>query len=163
MSVHTYPLTAVIGDYTRSLLGLAISIVPFYVAPSKPFVTYLFTAMIGAFVVYGLRTVARHLTRIEISDEGIRINLPTSRAIAWTDVETMRLRFFSTKRKSANGWFQLVVSGAGRHIAVESSIGDFHDVVTRTAAAAARNRLVLDDVTASNLAALTQATGPSPT
>jgi hypothetical protein len=162
MSVHTYPMTAVIGDYTRTVLGLAVSIVPFYAAPAKPLVTYIFAGMLAAFVIYGLRTLARHLTRVEISDEGIRTNMPSARAIAWGDVEKVRLRFFATKRKRADGWFQLVLAGAGRSIVIESSIRDFHDVVARAAAAAARNRLTLDDATAGNLEALTQTAGPSP-
>lgn len=163
MSLHTYPLSAVIGDYARSAGGLAISMVPFAVAPSRPLVTYLFSAMIIAFAAYGVRTAMRHFTRIEIGDQGIGVNLPTPRGIAWTEVDTVRLRFFSTKRDRSRGWFQLVVGGAGRRIALDSSISDFHRVVARTAAAAEANGLSLDGATADNIAALTGASqNPAP-
>lgn len=162
MSVHTYPLTAVIGDYTRTVLGIAICIVPFYVAPEKPIVSYVSIGLIAAFAVYGLRTLARQLTRIEIGEAGIRANMPTPRAIAWDDIERVRLRFFAPRRKRlGNGWFQLVLSGGGRHIALESSIRGFDAVVSQAAAVAARNGLTLDEATASNLQALTPTSAPT--
>jgi len=160
MSLHTYPWTAVIGDYSRSVAGLGVSLVPFAVAPSRPLVTYLFGAMIAAFVVYGARTAMRHFTCVEVGDAGIATNLPTPRGIAWTEVDTVRLRFFSSRRNRSRGWFQLVVGGAGRRIALDSSITDFHHVVTRVAAAAEANRLSLDAATADNIAALTGAAEP---
>lgn len=161
MSVHSYPVTAVIGDYTRTAAGLAISIVPFTVAPEKPLLTVLLLALVAAFVVYGLRTVIRHVTRVEVSDAGIHVNMPTSRAIAWTDLARMRLRFFSTKRNRATGWFQLVLADGKTTIAVESSIRGFDAIIEAAAAAAARNGLTLDEATAGNLAALTQGARPA--
>ncbi|MDX9860057.1 MAG: hypothetical protein RBS99_03985 [Rhodospirillales bacterium] len=157
MSLHTYPLTAVIGDYSRSAGGLAVSVIPLVVAPSTPLVTYLFSGMIAVFLVYALRTAIRHFTRIELSDEGIGATLPTARRIDWTDLEILRLRYYSSKRDRSRGWFQMVLAGAGRRIVIDSPITDFHSIVARAAAAANRNGMQLDDATSANVAALTSA------
>jgi len=157
MSLHTYPLTAVIGDYSRSVGGLAVSVVPFAVAPSRPLVTYLFGTLIAVFAVYGLRTLARHFTRVEVANDAISINLPTFRRIAWTEVEALRLRFYSAKRDRSRGWFQLTIAGPGRGVVIDSTITDFHGIVASAAAAAARNGIALDEATAANVAALTSA------
>lgn len=149
-----------IGDYSRSVGGLAVSVVPFAVAPSRPLVTYLFGTMIAIFAVYGLRTVARHFTRVEITDEAISANLPGYRKIAWTALEGLSLRFFAAKKDRSRGWFQMTVAGAGQRIAVDLTITDFHGIVATAAAAAMRNGIALDEATAVNVAALTSASPP---
>lgn len=158
MSLHTYPLTAVIGDYSRSIGGLAVSVVPFVVAPSRPLITYLFGTMIAVFAVYALRTAARHFTRVEVDDEAISANLPSYRKIAWTAIEGLNLRYFSAKKDRSRGWFQMILVGAGQRLTVDSTITDFHGIVASAAAAAARNGVALDEATAANVAALTGAT-----
>jgi hypothetical protein len=160
MSLHTYPLTAVIGDYSRAIGGLAVSMVPFAVAPSRPLITYLFGGMIAIFLIYALRTAVRHFTRIEINDEAISASLPTPRRIAWSEIETLGLRYYSAKRDRSRGWFQLTIAGTGRRLAIESTITDFHGIVTHAAAAARRNGVALDEATAANVAALISATAP---
>lgn len=157
MSLHTYPWTAVIGDYSRSVGGLAVSAVPFAVAPPRPLVTYLFGTVIAIFLVYLLRTVARHFTRVEVDDEAISANLPSYRKIAWRTLEGLNLRFFSAKKDRSRGWFQMTLVGAGQRMTVDSTITDFHGIVARAAAAAERNGVALDDATAANVAALTSA------
>ncbi len=161
MSLHTYPLTAVIGDYSRSAAGLAVSVVPFAVAPSRPLVTYLFGTMIAVFAVYALRTAARHFTRVEVDDDAISANLPSYRKIAWTTIEGLSLRFFPAKKDRSRGWFQMIVVGAGQRLSVDSTITDFHGIVAVAAAAAERNGIALDEATAANIAALTGAAAPS--
>jgi len=160
MSLHTYPLTAVIGDYSRSIGGLAVSVVPFVMAPSRPLVTYLFGAMITVFAIYALRTAARHFTRVEVDDEAISANLPSYRKIAWTALEGLTLRFFSAKKDRSRGWFQMTIVGAGQRIVVDSTITDFHGIIATVAAAATRNGIALDEATAANVAALTSASQP---
>jgi hypothetical protein len=157
MSLHTYPLTAVIGDYSRSVGGLAVSVVPFAVAPSRPLITYLFGTMLAVFAIYALRTAARHFTRVEVDDETISANLPSYRKIAWTAIEGLHVRFFSTKKDRSRGWFQMTIVGAGQRMTVDSTITDFHGIVASAAAAAARNGIALDEATAANVAALTSA------
>lgn len=153
MSVHRYPLTALIGDYSRSAAGIAVSLVPFAVAPSRPLVTWLFGGLLIVFVLYALRTAVRHFTHVHLADEGIAATLP-ARRVAWQDLEGMRLRYYATRRNRAKGAFELVVAGAGRRIVVDSSISGFHVIAGRAAAAAERRGLALDETTRDNLAAL---------
>lgn len=163
MSLHTYPLTAVIGDYSRSVGGLAVSVIPLALAPSTPLVTYLFGAMLAIFAAYALRTAARHFTRVEINDEAIMANLPSYRKIAWAAIAGLRVRFFSAKRDRSHGWFQMTIVGAGQRIVVDSTITGFHGIVASAAEAAARNGIAMDEATAANVAALTGATAnPGP-
>ena len=154
MNSYSYPLRAVLGDYLRAGTGTIIALFPLVVVSGKPLVTYLFGGMICLFVIYGLRTVSRHLTRIELSEEGILTTMPLRRGIAWRDLSKLRLKYFSTKRDKSNGWLQLVLTGTQGRIAVDSHLDGFRDVVTRAMEAARENGLEIDPTSVANLAAL---------
>lgn len=157
MSEHTYPLGALLGDYLRAIFGIGISIIPVAMVPSKPMVTYLFAALICLFVAYGGRTLIRHHSRIWVSDEGIAVNLPLRKGIAWKELRGIRLRFFATKRNRSRGWMQLTLHGSGCRISVDSTISGFREIVARATAAAGENGISLDKSSAANMASLDRA------
>lgn len=151
---YSYPLGVVLLDYMRALLGLAVSAVPFAMGIDRPLVVYLFAGLACVFLAYGLRTLIRHRTRFRIGDEGIAVNLPVPRGISWSDVDIVRLRYYSLHRDRKRGWLHLVVGAGGTRISMDSSIPGFRDVVDKAVDAAGRNGLSLDDVTAANLASM---------
>ena len=158
MSSYGYPLRAVLGDYLRAGFGIVISAFPLVMVSGKPFVTYLFGGMICLFTVYGLRTVRRHFTRIEVSEDGILTTMPLRRGIAWRELSKLRLKFFSTNRDKSNGWLQLVLTANHGRIAVDSSLDGFREIVTRAMEAARENGLEIDPASVANLAALDSVT-----
>lgn len=151
---YSYPLGSVLPDYLRSVLGLCVCAVPFVMGIDRPLITAIFAVLICLFLGYGARTGIRHFTRFEVDDEGIAVNLPMRRAFAWKDVDFLRLRYYSLRRDRKRGWLQVVIGAGGTHIAMESTVAGFRDVVDRAAAAVGRNGVALDDATANNLASL---------
>lgn len=159
MSVHTYPLYSVLGDYIRAVLGVAVSAVPLIFISSRPLITYIFWGLIVVFSGYGLRTLTRHLTRIEATDEGVVANGPIRKAFAWRELSKLRLKYFSTKRDKSNGWLQLEMTGNGRRIDVDSSISGFNDMVARATDAATVNGIALDEASIANIASIKRVDG----
>jgi len=156
MTVHTYPLNAVLGDYLRAGAGIVIAIIPLVFIPPQPMVVAIFSIAICIFVVYGVRTALRHRSRIEVDDEKIAVNAAKRKEIPWRDLNGLRLKYFSTRSKwsVSKGWFQLVLEGGGETIAVESSIDGFIEIAERAGQAAGQNGITLDDASAANMAAM---------
>ncbi len=157
MTTHSYPLIAVLGDYFRATLGIGISIVPLVVVTGKPVVTYAFSAMIVVFIGFGLRTVLRHRTEVEVTEEAIAVNLPSRKRIAWSDLGFLRIKYFSTRRNKKNGWLQMTLAGADQRISVDSKIDGFPDILERAKRAAAENGVELDETSVANMEALREA------
>ncbi|MBL6927990.1 MAG: hypothetical protein ISR44_02360 [Rhodospirillales bacterium] len=154
MSVHTYPLYTVLGDYIRAFLGVCVSVVPLFVITNKPLVTYAFWGLIVVFTLYGLRTLARHYTRVETTNDGVAEYGLFRHGFAWSELSRLRLKYFSTRRDKSNGWMQLEMTGNGRRIAVTSTISDFTDVLARAADAAKTNEIELDKASLANIASI---------
>ena len=144
------------GDYFRSAMGIAVSIIPLVVVSSKPVITYLFSAMIIVFLAFGLRTILRHLTRIEVWDEGITVNLPFRKQIGWSDISALKIKYFSTRKNKKNGWLQMTVGGAGQSISVDSKISGFRDILKQRHRSRRRQRVSLDEASTANMEALDQ-------
>jgi hypothetical protein len=156
MTVHTYPLNAVIGDYLRAGAGIVIAIIPLVFVPPKPLVVAIFSIAICIFIGYGIRTVLRHRSRIEVDEEKIAVNAAKRREIPWCDLNGLRLKYFTTRSKwsMTKGWFQLVLQGGGQTIAVESSLEGFAEIAERAGHAAGQNGIALDEASAANMASL---------
>ena len=78
--------------------------------------------------------------------------LEIGRAIAWDDMNDVRLRYYSTRRDRRGGWMQLkVTSQAGGKIGFDSSLEGFQDVLEYIVEAAAARRIELNEDTLANL------------
>ncbi len=154
MSRHRYPLGALAADYARAAVGLACTAGPIVLADAVPVVVYILVALASLFVLYGLRTILHHLSSVEISDEAIEVTGPTGGLLRWRDLNAMTLRYYSTKKDRQGGWMQLKLSGSGRTLRLDSTIGDFSQIVERALSAARANSVALGDSTAINLTAL---------
>jgi hypothetical protein len=69
-------------------------------------------------------------------------------------VETVTLRYFSTRRSRKGGWMTLTLRGRGRKIAIDSHLDGFEALARRAAALVGERELPLDPTSASNFAAL---------
>ena len=151
---HRYPGRALAGDYARAAIGIVFGFGPLAFSEAAPVMVYILVAIGTLFLVFGVRTVLRHMTRVEVSADGIRLQGPAGTAIRWWDLEAMTLRYYSTQRDRKGGWMQLELTGAGRTLKLVSSIEDFPVIVHHAAGAARVNGVALDESTRANLDAL---------
>ncbi|MBI1207782.1 MAG: hypothetical protein GC191_10895 [Azospirillum sp.] len=142
-------------DYARAAGGLALTVVPLLAVPVSPWLAVPMLSAAGLFAVFLITTVRRQVSRIAVDDHAIRSKAPFGHtALRWAGLTKLRLRYFSTRRDRERGWLQLILSGADVTLRLDSALDRFDQVVSRAAAAAARNGLGLDPATVDNLAAL---------
>jgi len=149
-----YPLGSLVWDYIRGILGLGISTV---ILESIGLDTPIFWVVLGLavlFLVWLANTALRHLSRIRFDEEGLQ-SLPwPKKTIAWSGLEEMALRYYSTKRKRKDGWMTLSLKAGKEKIDIESTLPHFADIVARAAYAAKQANLPLDQVTVDNMDAI---------
>lgn len=154
MSAHTYPRDSLRADYLRAAAGLLLTALPLILVRPHWIVGLLLGAMAILFLLFLLRTAQRQATTVHLDDTGIRAEGPMGKAVAWTGLADLRLRYFSTRRDKQKGWMHLTLKGASATLKVESSIDGFEDIVDRAVDAAKANGLRLEPTTLNNLAAL---------
>jgi hypothetical protein len=154
MALYRYPAGATAADYARGLGGIALTAGPFFaLAPSGP-LAWILAACMLLFLVYFVRAVVRHLTRIELSEAGIAALGPFGRAIPWDELRSMKLNYYTTRSDRSGGWMQLDLGTGQRSISVDSRLDGFADLASTAAQEARRRGCRLDETTLSNLKAL---------
>ncbi|MGD9615575.1 MAG: hypothetical protein AB7H90_09540 [Alphaproteobacteria bacterium] len=151
---HSYPASAMIGDYLRAAAGIVPAGAIFATVPVAPFPATVLGGFAIVFGIFGLRTALRHNTSIEIGDIGIRARGLVERRIAWAELDRVKLSYYSTRRDRKSGWMQLELSGGGTKLGLDSRIEGFGEVARRAAEAAYARQLQLSESTAANLEAL---------
>ena len=154
MTVHRYERGAIVWDMARGGLGLAVTGLPLVVTPMATTMAVIFGGLATLFGVYVARTWLRSAQAIEVGAEGIRRTGPLAIEIPWDDLDSMGLRYFSTRRDKNGGWMELKLTGNGKKLPVESSIDDFEGLVRHCMLVARRNNLELTEATLDNLRAL---------
>jgi hypothetical protein len=153
-SRHVYPTSAMIGDYLRAAAGLVPTGAVFATAPMGMVGATVLGGFAAIFAIFGLRTVLRHGTRLEMTDSELRAHGVSHQTIAWADLDRMKLSYYSTRRDRKSGWMQLEL-GAGRaKVRLDSRIEGFDRLLRRAAEVAALRGVALSDATLSNLEAL---------
>lgn len=150
-----YPTASLYGDYARAGGGLALTLGPLLLLDvAGPLIALL--AVLGAlFAWFGMRTVARHLSWVELSKDAIVLHGPFPRHLAWADLERMKLAYYAPRRSRDQGWLQLTLrGGAGGPLRLDSSLTGFEQVLGEASRAAREKALPLDAATHANLAAL---------
>lgn len=150
-----YPMASICGDYLRAGLGLVLSLGPLLLLDvAGPLVVLL--GVLGAlFAWFGMRTVSRHLSRVELSGQAIALRGPVSRHLAWGDLDRMKLAYYAPRRARDDGWLQLTLrGGGGGSIRLDSTLTGFDQVLGQASRAARQKALPLDAATHANLAAL---------
>lgn len=153
MTSHRYPTRAMAADYGRAAVGIAL-FGTLWFFHTAPVMAYILGAFGTLFLVFAARTALRHMTRIEVSTEAIRVVGPAGAVLRWRDLDAMTLGYYSTRRDGHGGWMHLKLKGASRTVKLDSSIDGF-PIITRQALFAARaNHVVLSPPTLENLAVL---------
>ena len=152
MSEHRYPIRSLVEDYFRGGAGivfLAIALVPMH------WVLHLIFGLVAVLLLsLGVRTLLRGRSRIVLDEHGIAVAGPLAKRLAWTALDGLKLRYFSTRRDRKRGWMELTLTAAGTKLAIESQIEGFEAIVRRAAMAAKARGLTVDPSTEGNLAAL---------
>jgi hypothetical protein len=154
MTRLAYPGTAMYGDYLRAAAGL----VPTAAILATMHVGIAGSAILGGvaalFLGFGIRTALRHRTSIELTEAAVRASGPLPASIAWSELDQMRLAYYSTRRDKGSGWLQLELRAGRSTLRLDSRIEGFAELVERAAAAAQLRGLRLDPATTANLQAL---------
>jgi hypothetical protein len=161
MTCHRYPWSALLADYGRAALGLAVTLPPLLLVGLSPVAVAIFSGLALLFAVFAGNTLLRQLGTLTIDDSGIAITGGWSRRIDWAALTRLRLRWFAARRDPRAGYMQLLLKGGGRRIAVDSRIEDFAAIAAAAARQATALGLSLDDSTIANLAALGVVSGQS--
>lgn len=154
MTVYRHDFDSLRGDYLRTVLGLALTLGPLVFTPVHAVLAWVLGALACLMAIHGVRTVWRHLAAVECGDDVLVLRAPVTRRLAWSDLGKLRLRYFSTRRDRDRGWMQLVLSGNGVTLRIDSTLPGFEEIVRRAAAAAAAAGLPLSSATRRNLESL---------
>ncbi len=165
MSLHRYPMRALAGDYARAGAGMSLFLAPLLFVTPGPGMIAILGGLAMLFFVFGLRTWRRHLTRVEVTEEGITTQAsarPAPRvSIPWHGLSGLKLRFYSTQRSREStrrsreqGWLQLSLIAGDAKLRIDSTLEDFDTVARRAADAARANGVALEPTTIANLDAL---------
>jgi hypothetical protein len=149
-----YPVSSLVYDYLRGILGLGISVV---IMQSIGLETPIFWVILGLavlFLVWLANTALRHVSRIRFDEEGLNSTPWPKKSIAWSGLEGMALRYYSTRRKRKDGWMTLTLKSGKEKIDIESTLPHFADIVARAAYAAKQANLQLDQITIDNMDAI---------
>ena len=153
-TIHRYPRRAVIADGLRALAGMVMTFGPLAVFNIGSVMVYILAGLGALFLLFGFRTLLRHLTHVELSAEGIRIAGPSGRAIQWRDMDHMSLRYYTTKRDKTGGWMLLKIQGSGTVVTVDSTLEGFDSLVRHALDSARANEITLEPGTLMNLHAM---------
>ena len=153
-SRHSYPASAMMGDYLRAAAGLVPAGAIFATTPVSGVAATVLGGFAAIFGVFGLKTALRHHTSIEMTDTEIRAHGLSQCSIRWAELDRMRLSYYSTRRDRRSGWMQLELSAGSARLSLDSRIDGFAEIVQRAAEAATARHLQLNDSTAANLESL---------
>jgi hypothetical protein len=159
MTELRYPFSALFWDYARGIAGVVICIVILVTNEWHNQLVWLFVGLTILFAIYTMTTIAKNAARFRVSEEGIECGGFRKQSIRWGDLSELALRYYPTSRSRKKGWMTLTLKAkAGRSnpasLKIESNLPGFTEIATRAAWAAKENKLMVDRVTADNLAAL---------
>lgn len=159
MTELRYPFSALVWDYARGIAGIVICFVILVTNEWHNQLVWLFVGLTILFAIYTMTTIAKNVARFRVSEEGIECGGFRKQSIRWGDLSELALRYYPTSRSRKKGWMTLTLkaqasSGSPASLKVESNLPGFTEIATRAAWAAKENKLMVDRVTADNLAAL---------
>lgn len=163
MVLLDYPSRALVGDWLRTAIGLAIGLGVLAYAAWNPWIVAIFGGCALLFGYFGLRTAERQLQKIALTEDGLFVRDWRQRSIPWASMSRVRLRFFGTRRQHrqqlsgddpTGGFLELRLEGAGTKLAFDSALPGFSLLAWRAAKALRDAGGSFDPVTAGNLLTL---------
>ena len=161
MTELRYPLSALVWDYVRGIAGIVICIVILVTNEWQNQLMWLFVGLTVLFAIYTMTTLAKNLAWFRVSEEGIECGGVRRQSIRWAELSEIALRYYPTSRNRKKGWMTLTLKAKGgdrssgdASVKIDSNLPGFPEIATRAAWAAKENKLMVDRVTADNLAAI---------
>src|SRR5262245_60009993 len=156
MTELRYPFSALFWDYARGITGVVICAVILVTNEWHNQLVWLFVGLTILFAIYTMTTIAKNAARFRVSEEGIECGGFRKQSIRWGDLSELALRYYPTSRSRKKGWMTLTLKAKGTPggVKIESNLPRFTEIATRAAWAAKENKLMVDRVTADNLAAI---------
>ena len=156
-----YPLSALVWDYARGIAGVVICVVILVTNEWHNQLLWLFVGLTILFAIYTMTTLAKNLAWFRVSEEGIECGGLRRQSLRWGELSELALRYYPTSRSRKKGWMTLTLKANGSprrgretSMKIDSNLPGFSEIATRAAWAAKENKLMVDRVTADNLAAL---------
>jgi hypothetical protein len=165
MSTHRFARTSLYADYGRAALGFALTFGPLVLLDPAPVLAWLFGGLALLFAWFGLRTLLRQMSRVEVGPGRILLIGPRPREIRWEHLREVRLSYFAPRRlrrgreadpsDGAEGWLQLsLIDRGGQRLDLDSTLDDFTDILARAHRAVRARDLPVDPATSANFAAV---------
>ena len=151
---YHYSFGSLVGDYIRAFAGIALAATPLLVVSAGPLVNSVLSILILLFSIFAVRTVLRHVSAIELSEADIASDGLITKRIAWNEVKSVQLSYFSTWRDKSKGWMQLKIRGSKVTMRIDSDLNGFDAVAAAVAECAARNDVAMNDITIGNFGAM---------
>jgi hypothetical protein len=143
-----------LGDYLRSAAGFIPATAILVALPLGGITTTVLGGFAALFLVFGIRTIIRHGTRLEMTESALRTSGVRRASIVWGELDRMKLAYYSTRRDRRDGWMQLELRSGRSCVRLDSRITGFIELVEISARAAEARGLVLSPATVANLVAL---------
>jgi hypothetical protein len=154
MTHHKYPTSAMLGDYLRAAAGLIPTVVILVTFSVGPAAATVLGGLACLFAVFAIRTGIRHGTHLEVTEGALRALGLTRSSISWSELERMKLAYYSTHRDGRGGWMQLELCSGSSVLRIDSRIEGFTELVEASAKAADARHTFLSAATSANLQAL---------
>ncbi len=149
-----YPPSALYADYLRALGGLLLTGIPLVAVQPLAAIRWILIGLFALFLVFGIRTLIRQFSIIELTPAYLAARGPLERRVSWQDLRGVKLRYYSTRRKRGQGWMQLKLWTGDASITIDSSMDGFQEVAEYTAGAMRARGLDTDATTINNFAGL---------
>jgi hypothetical protein len=154
MTYYAYPTSAMIGDYFRAAAGFVPTAAMLAMLPVGSITTVVLGGFAALFAGFGIRTMVRHHTRLEVTGAALHATGLRRASIIWEELDRMNLAYYSTRRDRREGWMQLDLRSGRSRIRLDSRITGFTELVEISVRAAEARGLTLTPATAANLTAL---------
>lgn len=156
MKIYRYPKGALAGDYLRAGIGVGVGLGVMLSVPPTPAIILVFGGLTALFGYFGYRTVQRHVVKVAVTDDEICNAGFSTRTLSWADLESLKLRYYGTKRqqRGSSGFMQMTLAGKGASFVYESSMQGFQIIAWRAAKAMRENGHSVDPTSAGNLLAI---------
>ena len=154
MTRLAYPGSAMLGDYLRAAAVVPLTRTVARIAMVGVSPAAVLAGAAALFLCFGVRTALRHATRVELSEAILHAAGPLARSIAWSELDGIKLAYYSTRRDRGSGWMELELRAGRSALRLDSRIEGFARLVERAARAAIARGLPLDAATAANLRSL---------
>ena len=154
MDGYRYPISELRGDYIRAVAGMLFFGMFLFSASSVPVMFFIIGSIFLLFLGFAVQTWSRHSTVIRIEPHGLRFYSLRRREIAWDDLSSAKLRFFTVKRDRDAGWMELTLFKGKNKTKIDSRLEGFNDIAAAVANKIEEKGVTIDENSVENFNAL---------